>query len=277
MNYNNAPLPFQGQKRNFIKKFKECLNSFEKEAVYVDLFGGSGLLSHTVKNHYPEAKVVWNDYDDFQKRLQSFEQTNELLGKLRPLLSHLKSKERLPMEDKQRVLEALKQHEKQYGYVDYVTVSSNILFSMKYAFSIEEMEKETMYNRIRLTDYQVSGYLDGVERVQCDYKELYETYKNENVVFLVDPPYLSTDTKSYNSKDYWRLRDYLDVLSVLDGHRYVYFTSNKSQIVELCDWIETRTYTGNPFKDAVMTTTQNRVNYQSGYEDQMLYKYSITT
>lgn len=92
------------------------------------------------------------------------------------------------------------------------------------------------------------------------------------IVFLVDPPYLSTDTKSYNNDSYWRLRDYLDVLKVLDGSDYFYFTSNKSQIVELCEWIETRTSTGNPFEGAMMTTTGGSVNYNSSYTDIMLYK-----
>ena len=47
--YTQAPLPFQGQKRRFLKPFKTALESFPADAVYVDLFGGSGLLSHTVK------------------------------------------------------------------------------------------------------------------------------------------------------------------------------------------------------------------------------------
>ena len=51
--YNQAPLPFQGQKRRFVKPFKEALKSFPNDAVYIDLFGGSGLLSHTVKSVYP--------------------------------------------------------------------------------------------------------------------------------------------------------------------------------------------------------------------------------
>lgn len=47
--YNNSPLPFQGQKRNFITEFKAALQNYPDEAIYIDLFGGSGLLSHTVR------------------------------------------------------------------------------------------------------------------------------------------------------------------------------------------------------------------------------------
>lgn len=63
--FNQAPLPFQGQKRRFIKDFKEALKEFPEDAIYVDLFGGSGLLSHAVKSVYPNAQVLWNDFDDW--------------------------------------------------------------------------------------------------------------------------------------------------------------------------------------------------------------------
>lgn len=78
--------------------------------------------------------------------------------------------------------------------------------------------------------------------------------------------------KSYNFENYWKLRDYLDVLNVLDSSNYFYFTSNKSQIVELCEWVETRTSTGNPFAGATVTTTAGNVNYSSGYTDVMMHK-----
>ena len=57
---------------------------------------------------------------------------------------------------------------------------------------------------------------------------------------LVDPPYLSTEVGTY--KMLWRLADYLDVLTVLKGHSFVYFTSNKSSILELCDWMDRETH-----------------------------------
>lgn len=57
----------------------------------------------------------------------------------------------------------------------------------------------------------------------------------EDTVFLVDPPYLSTDVGTYNM--YWKLSDYLDVLTILAGHHFIYFTSNKSSIIELCEWM----------------------------------------
>src|SRR5690625_8027170 len=120
---------------------------------------------------------------------------------------------------------------------------------------------------MRKADYNAVGYLSSVERIQGDYRNVFKEFKDvKGVVFLVDPPYLSTDTKTYNSDSYWKLRDYLDVLDVLNGSNYFYFTSNKSQIVELCEWIETRTYAGNQFSGAVMTTTSDSINYNRSEE-----------
>lgn len=38
--YNTSPLPFMGQKRNFVKLFREALQEFSTATTFVDLFGG---------------------------------------------------------------------------------------------------------------------------------------------------------------------------------------------------------------------------------------------
>lgn len=89
-------------------------------------------------------------------------------------------------------------------------------------------------------------------------------------LFLVDPPYLSTDCKSY--KNYWGLSEYLDVLKVLVGTKFIYFTSNKSQVIELCEWIKNNGKLGNPFDGVEKRLQQNQLNYQSSFTDIMLVK-----
>lgn len=90
MNYNlkykQAPLPFQGQKRRFLNEFSSALKAFSEDYIFVDLFGGSGLLSHTIKQIYPNARVVWNDFDNFYQRLQNIPKTNQILEELRAIL-----------------------------------------------------------------------------------------------------------------------------------------------------------------------------------------------
>lgn len=151
-------------------------------------------------------------------------------------------------------------------------MSSSLMFSMKYKTNLEGMRKETLYNTIRMTDYPLcADYLDGLAVVSCDYRELYERYKDvPGVVFLADPPYLSTEVGTY--KMYWRLADYLDVLNVLRDKPFVYFTSNKSQILELCEWLGKNRTLGNPFEGCGKSEFNAHMNYNAGYTDIMLYK-----
>ena len=83
--YMSAPLPFMGQKRMFAKEFVKVLGQFRDKTVFVDLFGGSGLLSHITKCQRPDATVVYNDFDGYNRRLQAIPQTNALLADLREI------------------------------------------------------------------------------------------------------------------------------------------------------------------------------------------------
>jgi len=269
--FTSAPLPFMGQKRKFLKQFKPALSKFSPSAIYIDLFGGSGLLSHTVKAIYPNAKVIYNDFDNYRQRLQNIDKTNQLINDLRAILINYPKDKRILGECYDKVIMRLSEEDDE-GYVDYITVSSSLLFSMNYAQSLCDFKREALYNCVRMTSYDATGYLDDIEVTSKCYKDLFSEYKdNPNAVFLVDPPYLSTESGTY--KSYWKLKDYLNVLQVLEGSKYFYFTSNKSSIVELCEWIETRTSIGNPFAGATMETMNTTVNYLSSYTDIMLYKY----
>ncbi|OWP74786.1 DNA adenine methylase [Flavobacterium oreochromis] len=269
--FTQSPLPFMGQKRRFLKQVKAVLNDCPDNAVYVDLFGGSGLLSHTIKQQYPNATVVYNDYDNYRLRLQNVDKTNKLIADIRVILANNTKDKRIQEPERSQILERVLREEQTTGYVDYITLSSSILFSMKYVQTYTDLEKETLYNCIRQSNYTAEGYLDGLVIESADYKELFSKYKNEkNVIFLVDPPYLSTEVGTY--KNYWKLKDYLDVLDVLNGTNYLYFTSNKSQIVELCEWMSDKPALYNPFAGSTTSTVNNQVNFSASYTDIMLHK-----
>ena len=272
-NYVQAPLPFQGQKRRFLKPFRTALEAFPDDAIYVDLFGGSGLLSHTVKQMYPDAKVIYNDFDSYSHRIENVDKTNALLSDIREICAKNPTrKERLSDELHSEIIGRIS---KEKGFVDWVTVSSSLLFSMNYVTSFEQLKKEKFYNKVRLSNYVAEGYLEGVDRVKKDYRDLFTEYRNhKNVVFLVDPPYLSTDCTTYSRPDYWKLSDYLNVLKTIEDQSYFYFTSNKSQIVELCDWMELNGYARNPFDGSTTVKVNTSLTYNASYEDIMIYKYN---
>ena len=267
--YTSAPLPFQGQKRGFVNAFKTVLADCPEDITIVDLFGGSGLLSHTAKSVKPHARVVYNDYDDYHLRLDNIENTNAILRDIREMAREVPRERRIPQAVKDKILKRLL---RETGYVDYVTLSSSLLFSGNYTKSLEGLRSKAMYNTVRLTDYPMpEGYLAGVEIVHKDYRDLFEEHKKtDNVIFIVDPPYLSTDTSSYN-RPVWSLSQYLNVLPVIKDTSFVYFTSDKSDIVELCAWIGNNGG-DNPFSGAQKITRKVQMNVASTYTDIMLYK-----
>ena len=268
----SAPLPFMGQKRMFAREYIKVLEGFKDGRVFVDLFGGSGLLSHITKRLRPDAVVVYNDFDNYRRRLENIPRTNALLADLREIAKGTPRGKPIKGEARERIFERISIEEKECGYVDYITLSSSLMFSMKYKTSLEGMRKETLYNTIRMTDYPLCvDYLDGLEVASCDYRVLYERYKDTpGVVFLVDPPYLSTEVGTCRMS--WRLADYLDVLKVLRDRPFVYFTSNKSQIVELCEWLGKNRAAGNPFEGCGRSEFNAHMNFSAAYTDIMLYK-----
>lgn len=269
--YLSAPLPFVGQKRMFAKQFIEVIRQYPADTVFVDLFGGSGLLSHITKHFHSKSRVIYNDFDNYRLRINNIPRTNSLLESIRPIASQFDRHKPITGVAREQIFSLLEQEEKETGFLDFITLSSSLMFSMKYKMSIEGMRGETLYNNVRKNGYEpCDDYLSGLEIVSCDYRELFEEFKETpGVVFLVDPPYLSTDVGTYRM--YWRLADYLDVLSVLPGHNFIYFTSEKSCIVELCEWMGRHPSLGDPFARCQRREFNATMNYSAHYKDIMLF------
>lgn len=271
-NYNASPLPFKGQKRSYIKQFKSVLQRCEDITTVVDLFGGSGLLSRAAKDALPKARVIYNDYDHFEQRILMIDRTNALLGEIAPLVKTVEYKKLIPHEIKQECLTLMRKYEKTGG-VDYITLSASLLFSGNYAYSYNQFAKQTFFNRVVKTLYDATGYFDGIEITHADYHELFGEFKNlERVLFVIDPPYLSTECNTYRSEGYWYLKDYLDVLSMLKGTKFIFFTSDKSELIQLCEWIDTNSTGVELLKNVELFELTNRVNCYSSYKDIMAVK-----
>ena len=244
---------------------------YPDDVTIVDLFGGSGILSHTAKAVKPNAVVVYNDFDNYRKRLEHIPHTNALLDKIRPLACCVDKPHRIPNDVRDRIRELVREEEQVVGFVDFYTISQSLMFSMKYATSLGEFCKETLYNRMVGNGYDAEGYLDGLTIVSEDYKVLFERYKDmPNVLFVLDPPYLSTDVGAYT--EYWSLSKYLDVLQLLMSRDFIYFTSNKSQLLEFCDWLGKSGLGRNLFEGARRIEMPVRLNHHAEYIDIMMYK-----
>lgn len=86
--YLSAPLPFVGQKRMLAKEFMKVLEQYPDGTLFVDLFGGSGLLSHITKSLKPHSTVIYNDFDNYRFRMKHIPQTNQLLADIREMVGN---------------------------------------------------------------------------------------------------------------------------------------------------------------------------------------------
>ena len=197
-----APLPFQGQKRNFLSKIEHKLRRLSpKIHTIVDLFGGSGLLSYTARRACPQCEVVYNDFDDYHIRLEHIQETNSILDWIRNLLADYSKNDKVEEKDKNKILNYLRRQLDKHHYLDYLTLSTNILFAMNIQVDLRGFEKSLFWNKISKNNYTVpDDYLEGLTLTKQDYETLLKRYgKTPGVLFLVDPPYDNTNNDSYRS------------------------------------------------------------------------------
>jgi site-specific DNA-adenine methylase len=266
--YNKAPLPFNGQKIRWLNTFRRIIEE-TKFGTYVDLFGGSGLLSHTVKSLKPHATVVYNDFDNYAERLSNIPKTNALLSDIFEITNGIiPDEQKITGECREKILARIKS---ETGYVDYQTLSSCLLFTMHTAYNLEELSAEGLYSRIRQTPYNADGYLVGVIREKADYREIIERYRTNDTMFIFDPPYLTTDNTKYAEAKYWKLADYLNVVKALKDIDYIYFTSHKSQIEELFEFMQEEYQNITPFSGAQKRSVQTGQGIVD-YEEYIYYK-----
>lgn len=267
--YKSAPLPFQGQKRGFLSKYKQVIECLPDDVIIVDLFGGSGLLSRAAKDIKPNATVVYNDYDNYVDRIADIDRTNIIIADIRNVLKGYVKGERLTDKHKSVVMSLLDSYNVVKS-IDYKTIASNLLFSGKFIKNYEDFKKHTFYNNLSFGIYNADNYLDGLIIEHDDYEVIYNKYqKLKNVVYIFDPPYLFTDVDSY--KMMWTLGDYVKLIKLLYNNKYIYFTSNKSMLLELFTALADFGLK-NPFENSEIIYRNITINKGAGYKDIMIYK-----
>ncbi|MCC8049125.1 MAG: hypothetical protein LIP10_00495 [Clostridiales bacterium] len=234
MIYKKSPLPFQGQKVGWFEDFRTMLESFPDCTTIIDVFGGSGLLAHWARRLRPDARVIWNDFDNFRERLSHLAETNELKAKLSALSKEIGREKKIPQEGVMSIKQILRSHAEKFGYLDCKTVSTWILFSGMYFKSLKEFEKEKDFYRhfISPAPYPTpDAYLNGLTIVREDWRVFFNnpTYDTDRTLFLLDPPYFFTDGYSYEGA--MTYQDQSDLLDLMGCRNYCYFTNSNSAIV----------------------------------------------
>lgn len=235
------PLAFQGNKKNQLKRFLGVVSNFEitPATVFVDVFGGSGLLAHWLKAYYPQNRVIWNDFDDYAARLANIAKTEAHRRELAAMLPARAGGLRLKSGEEARLRTWVSARAAAGEWLDCIQLSSWLLFSGNYTQTPADFIKQTHYSRIPAQPLCADGYLDGVERVQKDYRELLAEFDGADAVLVLDPPYLQTNIECYSSG--FRLADFLNVAEAfLNARRAVFFSSERSNAGEFFDWLGRR-------------------------------------
>ena len=235
---NKPPIPFQGNKKLWKNKFIDIIKEMGEYDIYVDLFGGSGILSHWVKHIFPSSTVIYNDFDKYEDRCKQIKETNEILTRCREVCKDLKKKQLI---DEEKTKE-IKKIFKEYSNPDLLTLKTQLQYTKridKNFKSFDDFFKEKLYNNLNGNDFKESGkYFEGLKIYSKNWHELFEEIikkyqgKNKKILFIMDPPYLYTDKSQYKN-NYWLLNDSLKLFEIIAGFDSLLFSSDKSGFKEL--------------------------------------------
>lgn len=238
LEYKSPPLAFNGNKKNMLKLYREALEDMKcyvnKDTIFYDVFGGSGLLAHETKRQFQNNEVIWNDFDNFQKRLDILDKTEGLRLKIVNIIKdkRFQKEERIKGIERQKIEKLLKDE----GEFDYIQLSSWLRFGGSYAKDCEDFFRaKEFYNRLNYGKVlNKKDYLKGVIRVQKDYRELIKEAKERgNFFFILDPPYIQTDKAHYEG--FFGLCEFLELIISIEMP-FIFFSSAKSEILSFIDF-----------------------------------------
>ena len=233
--YSLPPLPFVGNKRLWRKRFKQLIKELPHFDVYVDCFGGSGILSRYIKDEKPDSIVIYNDFDNYTNRINKIPETNKILNEIRSITSKYKDQEKIKSEDRNSIIKIINQ----YPDADIITLKTTLMFRNTTTTAKDLEEAKQWYNNIVKTDYNADNYLDDLIIEHLDYKELIDKvekdYKNKKILYILDPPYLYTSVAHY--KNYSNLSETIDLIEMISGKSHILFNDGRTGSEKLFEYI----------------------------------------
>lgn len=270
-------LPFRGNKHIWYNKFKEIITNLKYENLtVVDVFGGSGLLSHWVKQLKPNYQVIYNDFDNYTQRLEHMNETEMIRKRLREIIDNnttVTDNEKEPLNKTCHDLikkELIKIKSDYPDFVDYITISAWLCFSAAKTDNLDTiLSKKSIYRRVPKNELKRYDYLNNVEVIHKDASnpEEFINYinsikQNENVIYILDPPYLYTETSGYAKKEYFDLKANINLFYwFIHKIPCLFFTSTKSGLIESYN-ITNKLYNVN---DEIKNNEIMKLTAQSGH------------
>ncbi|HFC8542626.1 DNA adenine methylase [Neisseria weaveri] len=237
----------------------------------VDVFGGSGLLAHVAKRVKPDARVIYNDFDNYAARVKAIPDINRLRRLISGYLAGYVKKQRIPDDVKQVIIGEIERFD---GYKCHVVLASWFLFSGRQAANLERFYRSEWYFNLPLSDYPVADdYLDGLEIIRQSYETLIPQFSDDPQALLVlDPPYLSTTQAAYAQDGRFGLVDYLKLVNLVRPP-YLFFSSTRSEFIDYIDAVVSMQLDNwHVFDHSTRLTVQAKVSKYASYEDNLVYK-----
>lgn len=244
MRWNKAPLPFLGQKRRFLKEIEHIFkvyHAFYNDFKVIDVFGGSGIVSRTIKDALPFNDVIYNDFDGYQNRIKNIRKTVDIWHRLSEALIGKDFEKKIDgkaYDCIHYIIQSLPDD------TDWITISSWLLFSGNYLATKQEFlsifaKNVNIYKnltKIPPNCEAVDKYLDGLELKSLDFRRMLELYRNEDAIYVLDPPYIQTMVDGYKHQSF-SLIDFLDMIFELNNQNkpFIIFGSDKSEMIAIID------------------------------------------
>ena len=197
----------------FMFEFHEIIEQIKtkydnKPILIVDVFGGSGLLAHWAKRYYPQADVIFNDFDHYMERCNDWENVELTRACLSQRFGnkYKHQQEIKKHEDVEFINNMIQQEENP----DLITLSSWLCYSSD---SVKKTKQELIdskkYFRVpKLNITNPSDYFSDLIVINQNAEDV-KTFtdiinkmntRNLPVFYILDPPYLYNDKTGYDER-----------------------------------------------------------------------------
>ena len=217
------PLPFSGHKGTWAPELSEIASNLPRgggDFFVFDVFGGSGCCAEIFSRARPDLVVFWNDFDNYQERLQNAPITEELRRFFVEKLGHSAKKGAFisPFSDDERafIFSTLDERAARGLYTDEKSLARWFyLYTAKGRLLHARTGK--LHNRLPQTPLRLNAcaqWCSGVRRSSVAFSGLNTVYPwgqdglrlrdlvgAQNALLILDPPYLGTGVNDYSNRD----------------------------------------------------------------------------
>lgn len=237
--YVRSPLNHLGNKYRIINRLNDVFDIFDEQYVFVDVFGGSGVVGVNSKFD----SIIYNEYDEYLFEINKvlfFNDPSEILKKLNRIIRRydLNSEVEDYKENKDNYLRLRNNFNRATDFDVFKLITlvlfgfnSQIRFNSKGEFNIPLGKSGLNLTRSNnLLKFNKSAMSKHIEMYNLDFevfvRKIIKKFDNKKILFYFDPPYLISNA-TYNSNwDRNSEERLINVLKLLNSEGYPFVLSN---------------------------------------------------